>query len=79
MTPENTDSASVPVKNTHEKKATGWPLAIIVTLVFIVLICAWVFLIRTALDNKPEVIEVTPAAKHQEQVSPEQPQEGGGH
>ena len=51
------ESATVSPPN---KKATGWPLAIIVTLVFVGLIIAWYFLIRTALENKPEVIEVKP-------------------
>lgn len=56
--------SEVNTDNSQTKKATGWPLAIVVTLVFLGLIAAWYFLIRTALENKPDMIEVKPAAEN---------------
>lgn len=43
-------------------KSRGKCLWCAVTLAFIILICAWAFLIRTAVEHKPDVIEIEPPA-----------------
>lgn len=52
------EDAELAAAEKRRGKRAAWVLGISVTLVFVGLIVAWTWLISTALDNKPEVIDV---------------------